>query len=304
MRALLICSPSAGNDGPSQDDLLSIFRQEGIDPSCCLITEGNLSDALQTPTDVIVAVGGDGTVTSILTEMPGRGIPVAVVPQGTANNIAHSLGIYASPHQIAAGLRHARPMAVDIGVATGSWGKRRFVEGVGLGLLVQAMAEIDAAGIAGDDQLWSCRAEFGAKLVEEECHRFDVSVDGRDLSGDFLIFEIMNIGYVGPVLPLAPQADPGDGWLDVVYSTANRRGEMLQWLSAGPEGLDPPVETARGRKIEIAEAGAALRLGDNFSPAPGNAGRLVIELEPEQATILVPSTISSTRGGTSGNPLF
>jgi diacylglycerol kinase (ATP) len=299
MRALLVCSPSAGNDGPSQDELLAMFRREGIDPSCCVISEESLTDALREPTDVVVAVGGDGTVTSVLTQMPGRGIPVVVLPQGTANNIARSLGIHAPPHQIIAGLREAHPLAVDIGTATGAWGTHRFVEGVGLGLLVQAMAEIDAAGIAGEEQLRSCRREFARRLVEEECHHFDVSVDGRDLSGDFLIFEMMNIGYVGPILPLAPKADPGDGLLDIVYSTADRRGEMLQWLSAGPERLDPPVEVVRGRKITIAEAGKALRLGDNFSPAPGNAGQLTLELEPEQATILIPPSsygLSSAAG--------
>ncbi|GEO42880.1 hypothetical protein SAE02_70280 [Skermanella aerolata] len=49
---------------------------------------------------------------------------------------------------ITAGLRQAHPMAVDIGTAAGAWGKHRFVEGARLGLLVQAMAEIDAVGIA------------------------------------------------------------------------------------------------------------------------------------------------------------
>lgn len=42
MRALLVCSPSAGNDGPSQDELLTMFRREGIDPSCCVISEEGL----------------------------------------------------------------------------------------------------------------------------------------------------------------------------------------------------------------------------------------------------------------------
>lgn len=292
MRALLVCSPSAANAGPSQDDLRSMFQQEGIEPTCRLISEIDLSEALHDKPDLIVAVGGDGTVSSILTQMPGCGIPVAVLPQGTANNIARSLGVYGSPRQIIAGLKDGYPMAVDIGVATGAWGRHRFVEGVGLGLLVQAMAEIDAAGTEGEEQLRSCRKEFATKLIEEECHHFDVSVDGQDLSGDYLIFEIMNIGYVGPVLPLARKADPGDGLLDIVYSTAIRRGEMLQWLSTGPEGLDPPVEIVRGRKIEVSEAGTALRLGDNFSPSPAKAGKMVVELEHEQASVIIPSTIS------------
>jgi diacylglycerol kinase (ATP) len=292
MRALLVCSPSAGNDGPSQEDLLSVFRQHGIESSCCPITEAAFAEAGRDGTDVIIAVGGDGTVTSVLTQLPNRQIPVAVVPQGTANNIARSLGIHGSASQIAAGLWDARPKKIDIGVATGAWGRHRFVEGVGIGLLVQAMSVINESGKEGFDQLRSSRREFARQLAEADCHRLDVRADGQSLSGDYLIFEIMNTGFAGPILPLAPHADPGDGLLDIVYSTASRRREMLDWLNEGPEGAEPPVEIVRARRVEVEEAGPALRLGDSFSPTSSHVGRMTVELEPEKATILIPATMT------------
>jgi diacylglycerol kinase family enzyme len=121
------------------------------------------------------------------------------MPRGTANNIARPLGIHAPINQIAAGLRDARPRRVDIVVATGAWGKHRFVEGVGIVLLVQAMSAVDASGKEGFDQLRSSRREFVRQLAEADCYHLDVRVDGQDLSGDYLIFEIMNTGFAGPI---------------------------------------------------------------------------------------------------------
>jgi diacylglycerol kinase (ATP) len=291
MRALLVCSPSAGNDGPSQEDLISTFRWHGIQSSCCLISEAEIADAIQGGIDVVVAVGGDGTVSSLLTQLTEWNIPVAVVPQGTANNIARSLGIHASTTHVAAGLREASRKQIDIGVAIGAWGRHRFVEGVGIGLLVQAMAEIHASGKAGFDQMRASRREFARRLAQAECFHLEARVDDQDRSGDYLIFEIMNTGFAGPVLPLAPLADPGDGFLDIVYSTGSRRREMIDWLNDGLEDCDPPVEIVRGRFVDVEEVGSALRLGDKFSPTAGSTGRLRVELEPERATILIPATV-------------
>src|SRR4051794_13938776 len=128
MRAHLIYSPSAGNGGPSEDELLAAFRRAGFQPSSCSVKGPDFPDILSKPTDLIVAVGGDGTVTTVLANLPDRSIPVAIVPQGTANNIARSLGIDGSPDRIAAGLRDARERPFDIGVAAGPWGCHRFIE--------------------------------------------------------------------------------------------------------------------------------------------------------------------------------
>lgn len=60
-------------------------------------------------TDVIVAAGGDGTVSTAARAVAGRDIPVAILPLGTANNIARSLGIEGSiPHPRARLARAAR----------------------------------------------------------------------------------------------------------------------------------------------------------------------------------------------------
>jgi diacylglycerol kinase (ATP) len=304
MRALLLYSPSAGEGGPSKELLFDLFRQEGFDPCYCSVKDPGIVEVLGRPHDLIVAIGGDGTVTTVLTHMPDRSIPVAILPQGTANNIARSLGISGPSETLIPALHNATEQRFDIAAATGPWGRHRFIEAVGLGLLARGMAEIDAADISGREQLLCSRRKFADLLMEAEPEYLKMTLDGQELAGDFLVLEIMNISHVGPGLNLAPNADPGDGLLDVVHAHADSRAALLEWLNEGEHGEgehgegehreEPPVDITRAASVEITWAGTSLRLGDNFSPAPRAVGKLTIGLEPEQARVLIPPVSAMT----------
>jgi hypothetical protein len=102
----------------------------------------------------------------------------------------------------------------------------------------------------------------------------------------------MNIGFVGPNLRLAPQADTGDGRFDIAILPADRRDEMLEWLH-DPERDAPPVESYSGRSITLDKNGAVLRIGDK--PVTENVeGEVKIEIEHSQVTIMVPSAPPKT----------
>jgi hypothetical protein len=75
--------------------------------------------------DLVAVAGGDGTVASVARRMVGRGIPVAVLPMGTANNIARSLGLLKkSFEELVEGWRDARRVPLDVGIVCGPWGER------------------------------------------------------------------------------------------------------------------------------------------------------------------------------------
>ena len=84
--------------------------------------------------------GGDGTVAGVTRRMVGRGVPVAILPSGTANNIARSLGLLKRPfEELVRGWRDARRVKLDVGIAYGPWGQRYFVEGLGAGLFAELL---------------------------------------------------------------------------------------------------------------------------------------------------------------------
>jgi diacylglycerol kinase (ATP) len=84
----------------------------------------SLSRALKHRTELlsaefVVVTGGDGAVKPVAQALAGTGQPLAIIPLGTANNIARSLGISGTPAQIIAGWRSGRRQGVDLGVAAG-----------------------------------------------------------------------------------------------------------------------------------------------------------------------------------------
>ena len=96
--------------------------------------------AVRADAELIVAAGGDGTVAAVAREMPGRELALAVLPLGTANNIALSLGCDGPLDALIEHWTQARVIHADLGVARGPWGERRFVEGVGGGLVARSIA--------------------------------------------------------------------------------------------------------------------------------------------------------------------
>ena len=79
-----------------------------------------------------MAAGGDGTVARAGRALAGRDMSLAILPLGTANNIASSLGISGTPAEAIAAWRHQRVVRIDVGVIQHD-GESRFLESVGAG---------------------------------------------------------------------------------------------------------------------------------------------------------------------------
>ena len=113
-----------------------------------------------------------------------------------------------------------------------------------------------------------------------------LTIDDRPMKEDVLLLEIMNIGFVGPNLRLAPHADAGDGCFDVVLVPADSQEAMLEWIEE-PERREAPVQVETGRRIMLQGDGLTLRVGDKAMREA--EGEILIELEHPAVTLLVPS---------------
>jgi diacylglycerol kinase (ATP) len=276
MRATLIHNPSAGDAELDEEALTAMLEDAGFQVRY-RSRKGDWKKGLRNgdKADLVVAAGGDGTVTRVALELAGADIPLAILPLGTANNIARALGLVGSAHEISARWKEAEPRPLDIGVVSASWDDFRFVESVGGGIfarLIQAADEDDSlrlmTGAKGDRAL-----ALLEDLVEAaQASRWEVELDGEDLSGDYLAVEAMNMRFVGPKVPLAPEADPGDGLLDVVLLSEQERGPLLEYLGrrlreAAAEMPQPPVKRGRHLRLRSAE-GLPLHVGDDTLDVP------------------------------------
>jgi diacylglycerol kinase (ATP) len=213
-------------------------------------------------------------------------IPLAILPIGTANNIARALGINGDIETLISRLRTAKTKRLDIGVARGPWGKRRFLEAVGFGTIAKAIAH------SGPKPPKALRIDIGREELQkyfEEARgeRFEIDVDGEVFAGEFLLVEIMNLGRTGPALPMSFTTQHDDGLLDVVFVFKNDKAPMLAWLN-NPENAPAPVTVRKGHSVRLKWEHSHARIDDRVYLPPDSVTTVKIKLEDDGLRVLVP----------------
>jgi len=287
MKAILFHNPTAGGGKFTKKELITALRVGGLSPRYCSTKSRRFKKTLAQPAELFIVAGGDGTVAKVIARMADRNIPVAILPLGSANNIARTFGIAGAPYELAEILHPNYWQRFRVGMARGPWGRERFVEAVGLGPLARMMdrPSVDAKGA---DSLRYGRRELGKMLSKAKPLDIDVIIDGKVVKGDILSIEIVNTVYTGPGLPLSPWADPGDRLLDVVCVRRVDRKAAMAWIK-DPQHRRPPVRVQRGRKVSIIWRKGPIRLDDRiYDPPQDGSATVTVELERVAAKVLVP----------------
>ena len=305
MKVTLIHNPDAGGtDESCADEIANSIRAAGhsvVGQSC---RNPGWEDALLEPGDLVAVAGGDGIVGTVAKRMIGKSVPIAVLPMGTANNIASTLGLTGrSNDELIKGWASARRIHLDVGAAQGPWGKRYFIEGLGLGLFTDVMSKLDARQNVDlahlnvpKDKLDSVVQIMKHRLDSHPSYRLTLKVDGRDLSGDYILLEAMNVRCVGPNLCIIEAGPPGDGLLDVVLAAANERDQIMQFLSDRLEGAAgfPGLTVQQVRQMHIECSSARVHIDDDLWPKESLSSgefQLVVDISVESKCleILLPA---------------
>ncbi|WP_069094468.1 diacylglycerol/lipid kinase family protein [Methyloligella halotolerans] len=288
MRALLMHNPTSGDGDDPKALICEGLRESGYEPTYFSTDEDEYKKAIETEkTDLIVIVGGDGTISKVLARAPDRSVPIAILAAGTANNIAGSLGIEGAPEVHAKHLSGAPTKPLNVGIATGPWGEKRFLEGIGFGAFAKHL-DGKAKGDTREEELADARAMLRDAIVAGRPERFEIDVDGEKIVGDFLFVEVINIGSTGPALLLSSDAEPGDGLLDIVYLPVDDRVAMTRWLEQDELEGPMPLKRTQGRCVSVVTEGGVLRRDDNVWFEPEKAQIIRISLEDEPFQVLVP----------------
>jgi diacylglycerol kinase (ATP) len=304
MKVTLIHNPSAGKASRSDaDDLAALIRAAGHQVAYQSVKEENWQAALEKPADVVAVAGGDGTVGDVARRLLGKSIPIAVVPRGTANNLAHTLKVTHIPlDQLIAGWTAARYLPFDSAIANGPWGQDHFFESLGTGFFAWTIAQIDREDGSAESGSKDMEHELRAarRFLRERLDHFSpqslqVKLDGRDLSGEFLLLEAMNIRSIGPNLFLAPGADPGDGLLDVVLIPSEEQDKLREHLRDQTEDNlgDPCLTLHRGKHLQVQGEGGEFHLDDRSWPDDRKASAqrpfsVEVRVNPKTLMFLVP----------------
>lgn len=241
--------------GGSPDALRAALRREGVpDPLWYEVSKSRKAPkqarrALAAGADLVLVWGGDGMVQRITDALAGSGVPVGLLPAGTANLLAANLGV---PVDIGPAVRtalHGADRRLDLGTFDGE----HFAVMAGVGF--------DAALVGGADRKAKARlgrlAYFraGVRSVRGPAVGATVTVDGAVwYRGPVSCVLLGNVGRITGGIPAFDDAEPDDGLLEVGVATAEG---ALQWartlgrMALGRSERSPFVRITRGRTVEV-----------------------------------------------------
>ncbi|WP_433440954.1 diacylglycerol/lipid kinase family protein [Nonomuraea sp. CA-141351] len=274
----------------------------GLDRLRVLITEQDVGDllwyevsksrkapkkvrrALEEGAELVFVWGGDGMVQRCADAMAGSGVPMAVLPAGTANLFATNVGIPADLEEAVRIGFHGRRERLDLGVLNGE----HFAVMAGAGFEAEMIAEVDGQAKRSLGKLSYVKAavrHVGGPLVPMK-----IKIDGTTwFEGDASCLLLGNVSTIAGGIEAFDDARPDDGWLEVGISTARgpvQWGRVLGRMAAGRSDDSPLVRISRARKVS-ARFGAPLTYeldgGDR-----GRASRLKAEVVPGGLTICLP----------------
>lgn len=287
-KVLVIANPVAGRGRGERAarELAELLRAAGIATE--LYETGKRGDArarsaaLERDVDAVVAVGGDGTLSEVLSGLPRRAVPVGQLALGTANVLALDLALPRDPRELARVVARGNCRRIDVARV----GDRLCFLG--------ASAGYDAAVVHGLERIRRgpiTRATWARAALSEFARyappAISVEADGRLVPGAFGMVIVANVVNYAGWPTLAADQVHDDGRFEAYLFPARSRLGLLRHAARGFFARFPGGGVVRvaGRRFRVAAATPVPLQVDGDA-----AGRLPFELvvDPEPCRILVP----------------
>ncbi|MHC5020653.1 MAG: diacylglycerol/lipid kinase family protein [Planctomycetota bacterium] len=303
-RFRIICNPVSGTHDrtPIINGVAEGLRARGhvveITPTQCAGDAVRLAREAPPETGVVVAVGGDGTITEAAEGLRQRGsgggggreTALGIVAAGTANVLAKELGFPWDVPSLVNVLDAGKIRRFDGGVCNGE----RFMLMIGAGL-DGAVAHAHTRGASGRNNYLRYVKPVVDIIVRMPLHPLHVTVDGAPMPPGITSVIVANFRGFGGVFEACSNADPTDGWFDVIGLTTRSRALWTAFLFAALQRRlheMPGTYATRGRQVTITTSESASKIprqrdGDPFGfITPGTPTQ--ISLEPGAVPIIVP----------------
>jgi YegS/Rv2252/BmrU family lipid kinase len=199
--------------------------------------------------DVVVASGGDGTISEAAAGLVGSSVPLAVLPAGTSNVLAVELGIPRDVDAAEALLTEGVPTAIPIADAEG----RPFLMWAGTGLDARVMDKMNLTlkRWLGRSGIFFTAADQFARY---EFPRLEVEIDGEEHDATFAVVSRAR-HYAGNWI-IAPDAKIGGNAFDVLLFAHRDRAKLFRLFREMQRGQaghlsDGLARIVRGRNVSI-----------------------------------------------------
>lgn len=290
MRVTLLHNKSAGSENHARADLKEKLRRGGhalVDAVSDV--EALLVSLADRSCDLVVVAGGDGTVSRAACALADRNLPLAILPLGTANNTARSLGVQGDVDALIAGWAAGTYRTLDL--ATINEGDRlsAFSEAVGWGIFPKVIKKTDAlpSPERREHTLERDRSAFTSVIERAKPHFYDIDVDGERVAGDFLLVEVVNIPFIGPQLQLSPDSNPSDGTFEVVLAGEDDRAALLELATNGRIASAARLATHSARRLTVRSEMRCFHHDGDVVEATHKPNISAIAIKPASVTYLL-----------------
>ncbi|WP_426789402.1 diacylglycerol/lipid kinase family protein [Sphingobacterium sp. WOUb80] len=267
----LVHNPAAGDDtNGDKDEVCQLI--EDLGHQCKVVTKKDAVKKIDPQTDIIALAGGDGTIRMTVMALLEKKLrfkrPIAILPQGTANNIAISLGIPLDCEKAIGLWRNCLLKKFDVGMVTGIERKPLyFIESIGFGvfpLLMKKMDKKNTEHLSVEDEIKTALRQLRKLAAAFPAKKLKLTVAGGSFEKECILVEVMNIPSMGPRLVLAANADPGDGQFDIIIVTADQRQELIDYIDGLLNGTDIEfkISPIRASALAIEWEGKEIHIDD------------------------------------------
>jgi diacylglycerol kinase (ATP) len=305
-RVKLIFNPGAGAARPSSVDILDVIHEMQtwnffpevflVEPDCDL--PGAVREALAQGFRMFVVCGGDGTISAVASILAGTEATLGIMPIGTQNNTALSLGIPNDPASAIAILRKGRRIKVDVGVATCERKATPFLEVCSVGLVSDLFPAADDIQHGNPGRLIDLLSTLAASPPADIQLLLENRRKVRSRGHVVLVANMPVIGFHYQVGELSAFHD---GLLDVIFFAELSKLELLGYVFQGvgvnyPE--DERIQHYHVRRVEIQTT------PDMPVMADGNAlgtGTVRIEVRRRALTVMAGQVLPEDMDQPEGN---
>jgi diacylglycerol kinase (ATP) len=218
----------------------------------------------------VVAIGGDGLVNLCLQEVAEQNIGLSVIPAGTGNDFARAVGSHKkSVNEIFNVVRSQDPTTIDLGLVTGAFGKRWYVQVLSTGF--DALVNNLANRINWPRGQMKYTLATLLTLASFKPIPYELIIDGKQFKQDFMLLSVANGETYGGGMRICPDASNSDGIFDILLVHPVSKIVLLSIFPkvfTGKHVPHPKIDIIRGKKVQISADALAFADGEFVSKLP------------------------------------
>ena len=290
----LIANPGAGNASDSADNLklvMEYLKKNGLKVNVALAKPKEEAtpiarQAIKDGYKIVIAMGGDGTIEAVMRGMIGSDkARLGIIPAGTENNIAKSLGIPKDLQEACAVIASDNLVKLDVGQVTTKKGKKFiFFEMATVGL---SAAVYPDANKAASGKLSSIKTAAMTFIHQETRPKVFLTLDEESkVEVETMLVMVSNLPVFGKNSLVAPKASLQDGLLDISVYPDFSKVELIRYYAAVMDGDysgDGKVEHYQAHKLKVKASPKLDVMADGVSLGKGT---VTIKIRPNALRVI------------------